>query len=1076
MSDSTPRPPSVAKDSHQGALAWMANNSVAANLLMIALLCGGIMMVPKIKQEVFPEVELDVLGIQVAYPGASPSEVEQGVILAIEEAVRGIDGLKEINSVANEGMATVSIELLLGTNKDRVLSDVKSAVDRISSFPKDVERPVISYPTNRAQVITLVLHGDVDEHLLRHTANETRDALLQRDGVTYAELSGARPLEISIDVPQRELRRHGLRLEQVASAVRQASVDVPGGGVKTTGGEVLLRTTEQRQQRDEFANIALRSAPDGTSLRIGDIATIHDGFQDNEREFRYNGKRAIAINVFRVDDSETPISVTDEVRAFIANYRDQLPEGIDIDTWLDSSEMYRGRVNLLLRNAAVGLTLVLLILGLFLEPKLAFWVTLGIPISFIGALVFMPASDVSINMISLFAFIVTLGMVVDDAIVVGEAVYKERQDGKAPLQAAINGVRSVAVPVTFSIVTTCIAFTPMLFVPGPAGKFFRVIPIVVILVLLISLVESLLVLPAHLASLKSSPQGLLGRLYRSQARFSHTFENFINQRYRPFVNTCIRARYITCAVGIALLIASIGLVAGGRVEFTFLPKIDGDIVTAKLEMPFGTAAHITQKHVRTLLDKAAEVDRSYSNKGDALVRGVFSKMGIIQIIDGGPSNTGANSGSHVAMAQIYLVGNEKRDISAGEFARQWRDKVGEIPGAETLSFEYSVGASAGAPINYRLRHPDPQELERAATEFAKILQNYEGVIDIDDGFAPGKEQLDFTLKPEARAFGLTESDLATQVRAAFFGIEAARQQRGRDEVRVYVRYPDEERRSLRSIEQMVLQTPSGTEIPLSQAAHIKRGRAFTEIKRTDGNRIVEVTANVDEQRANANVIAAKLTKEELPKLMQLFPGLTYSLGGEQKEQGETLQALGSGFAMALIAMFALLAVAFRSYIQPVIVMSAIPFGMVGALIGHVLMGYSLSLMSMMGLVALSGVVVNDSLILIVAINEYRREMPLVQAIIEGGCRRFRPILLTSLTTFFGLTPMILETSTQARFLIPMAISLGFGVLGATFITLILVPAGYSVIEDIKGLFVKSSSDAHPPASAAPFEGTPSPTA
>ncbi|MGB5696286.1 MAG: efflux RND transporter permease subunit [Polyangiales bacterium] len=1044
-----------------GPIPWMAKNGVAANVLMLVLIVGGLVTLASgIKQEVFPEVELDLVSISVSYPGASPAEVEQAVILAVEEAVRGIDGVKKVTSTAMEGVGTVNVELLLGADNDRALNDVKSAIDRITSFPEDVERPTVSLISNRQQVISLVLYGDVDEATLRAVAENSRRELLRDPRITYLELSGIRPLEISIEVPQAELRKYDLTLDEIAARVRAASVELPGGGVKTKGGEVLLRTTERRDRGTEFGDIALLSQPDGSQVRVRDIATVKDGFQEIDKEATYNGKRAVMINIYRVGN-ETPLTVAAAGKEYVQGLHDTLPDGLYAATWFDTAEMYEQRLSLLLSNARIGLVLVLLTLGLFLEARLAFWVTLGIPISFAGSLLFFPVTDISINMISLFAFIITLGMVVDDAIVVGEAIYKQRMDGKSRLRAAIDGTKEVAQPVIFAVLTSCVAFAPMLMVPGPMGKFFRVVPIVVISVLLISLVESLLILPAHL----SHPMPLWLRVLLSpylwfmrlvgKLDIPRRLQHHVQHTYIPILEKSLKWRYFTLTAGIAVLVVTMGYVAG-RIPFTFLPKVEGDMITAHLKMPVGTPVLETERLADQIAGAAQSIvdDEDATREGQTISRGLYEEVGAMSRLESGPEGAASTEGSHFATVMIYLVEAAKRGLTTQQFVQRWRDGIGEIPGAESLTFSYEVGVEPGKPIDIELIHDDVPTLEAAAERLASEIASYSGLRDIDSGVTKGKDQLDFRLTDAALAQGLTEFELARQVRAGFFGSEAVRQQRGRDEVRVYVRLPLEERRSLYNVEELVVRTPAGGEMPLAQAAIIDRGQAYSIIRRTGGRRNISVTADVANEDANANEIIAQIRQRELAQLLADIPGLAYSLGGEQERQAETMGALGMGFALALIVMFSMLAVVFRSYGQPILVMSAIPFGMVGAVWGHVAMGWflwdhvSLSLMSMMGVVALSGVVVNDSLVLIDAINRFRADgMGLWESVVSGAARRFRPILLTSLTTFFGLAPMILETSVQARFLVPMAVSLGFGVLVATMITLLIVPCSYIILED-----------------------------
>jgi multidrug efflux pump subunit AcrB len=1033
-----------------GPLAWMANNSVAANVLMIVLIVGGLLMASRVKQEVFPVFDLDLVLIQVPYPGASPAEVEQGVVLAVEEAVRGIDGVKEVRSTCSEGVAVVAVELMLGVNSSKALSDVKSAVDRISSFPVSSERPVISLAAFKGETISLVLHGDQSEATLRKMADRTRSDLLQSEKITTVELTGIRPLEISIDVPQEKLRRYGLTLEQISMAVRNASVEVPGGVLKTKSGEVLLRTTERRDSVRGFEDIVIRSKADGTVVQVRDVGNVSDGFREIDQMATFNGQRAVMIKVFRVGDQK-PLEIAEYVKKYAKDHEKDLPPGVHFSIWNDTAEIYGDRIDLLKRNAISGLILVILSLGLFLDIKLALWVTLGIPISFAGSMLFLPASSVSINMISLFAFIVTLGMVVDDAIVVGEAVYFRRSQGVPPLEAAIEGVKEVAVPVTFSVLTTCVAFAPMFFVPGPMGKFFVNIPVVVIGVLLISLVESLFILPAHLAHAKPfSETGFSGVVFRQQQRFSKIVEWFIEKTYRPVLNRAVHHRYITLAIAIAMLTITVGVIKGGRIKFSFIPAIEADYVVATLNMPFGTAAKDTEVVQKQLLKAADEVAKELI-KGKDNRRGTYALLGTTGAINrGGPAGAQNESGSHISEIGVNLGPAAERTYSAQEFTERWRKKVENIPGIESLTFLYATASGGGKPIDFELSHSNLHTLERAAKQLGDQIKEYPGVHDLDDGFSAGKEQLDITLRPEARSLGLSEAAVAGQVRNAFYGSEATRQQRGRDELRVYVRRPRSERESLQAVEQFLIRTPMGGEIALGDAAVIRHGRAYTEIQRVDGQRVVHVTGDVG-RTANATELTQSILSKEIPEINKAFPDLRVRLGGEQKSQKETVQALGIGFTFALLIMFAMMAIPFKSYIQPLIIMVAIPFGFVGAVIGHIIMGFDLSMISMMGLVALAGVAVNDSLVLVDSINEQRRQGESAwEAVIHAGTRRFRPILLTSLTTFFGLMPMMLEKSVQARFLIPMAISLGFGVMFATFITLLLVPSLYLILEDVSG--------------------------
>ena len=1032
-----------------GPVAWMAGHPVAANLLMVALLIGGVMSALRVRQEVFPSFSLDIVGISVPYPGASPEEVERGIITVIEDAVRGLDGVKKITSTASEGRGSVSVELQLTAAPDRVLQNVKNAVDRITTLPEDAERPTVSLLENRNRVVNLAVAGDFPAKVLRDTAERIRDELAIREGITLVQLGDAKPLEISIEIPEATLRSYDLTLGQVAAEIRRAAIDLPAGSLKTDAGEILFRTTERRDFGREFADIPIISRPDGSTVRLGEIAMIIDGFADLDLQPTLDGLPAATVDVYRVG-GETPISVSDEVKTYLEELRPELPAGMALEIIRDDSDSYRQRVDLLVRNAAIGLGLVLLMLGLFLEPRLAFWVTLGIPISILGSFLFLAQTDASINMISLFAFIVTLGIIVDDAVVVGENIFEKREAGMPALEAAIAGARQISGPVTFAVLTNMVAFAPMLFVPGASGKLFMQIPAVAISVFAVSLVESLFVLPAHLSH---APRATLFWKVLSipSTYFERWLHAFIRNVYRPVAMLATRNRYGTIAIGLSMLLIAIATLVSGRIPFTFLPKIDADFVRVNAVLPVGVPVERTiEVQDRLLAGLAKTIDES---GGVDVVENVYGVLG--GGIGGfGPVQQAGSNGSHLLGIQASLVTQDRRMVSAGDFSRRWRENTGRIAGLESISFRSETGRSSGAAIDVQLSHRDTTVLDLASIALAERLEEFAGVNDIDSGVSLGKTQFNLQITPEARSLGLTADELARQTRGYFYGVEALRQQRGRNEVRVMVRLPDSERSTLDTVERAVLRTPSGTEIPFSEAAEATEGRAYTSIKRTDGRRVNSVSADIDPEIANGNEITAVLDDSVLPRLQREFPGLTWTFEGEQNAQAESLQSLGTGFVAALFVIYALLAIPFRSWVQPLVVMVAIPFGIIGAVIGHMVMGYGFSIISIFGIVALSGVVVNDSLVLVVTINEMRRNRPelsLREMVVAAGARRFRPILLTSVTTFFGLMPMVLETSMQARFLIPMAISIAFGIIFATFIILLLVPAIYLAIEDGIGL-------------------------
>ena len=1045
------------------AIRWMAENHVAANLLMLVFIVGGLILGFSIKQEVFPDVTLDRVQVSVAYPGAGPEEVEEGVIYKIEENLTGVDGIKQVKSVAAEGYGVVTAEIMTDADIDLVLQDIKSEVDRITTFPKEAEKPVVSKMLNRREVISVVVFGKLPERSLRELVEQVRDELLLEPGITQVDLSGVRPYEISIEIDETNLRRYGLTFDMIAQRVRQASIDLPGGTIKTGSGEILVRTKERRYVGHEYASIVILTTVDGTEVTLGDIATIKDSFEETDQFGLFDGQPAAMAKVYRVADQK-PTEISDAVKRYVEAKRRQLPDSVGLATWNDNSELFKSRKDLLTRNALLGLVLVFITLGLFLEIRLALWVMLGIPISFCGALFFMPAIGVSINMISLFAFIMALGIVVDDAIVVGENVYEQRQSGKPYLQAAIDGATEVAQPVVFAILTSVTAFLPLLFTSGIMGKFILVIPAIVITVLLVSLVECLFILPAHLAigQRVKDPGRLLANLERNRQRFGRLLQRFIDGPYQKVLALCLEYRYMTVAIAIAvLLLAGVGLIGGGIVKFRFMPEVDADVIQVALELAPGSPVTLTEQVqdqvVKAGLEVVAEYDEA-SPDGVSVMRHVFANVGSA-VADRGPAGAFTSSGGNIASISMFLTPSEQRGVPANEIASRWRERVGTIVGVETLTFTSTL-IHLGANIDVQLAHNDFVVLDQAAERLKDIIATYPGTGDITDNYTLGKREVKVRLKPEARTLGITEEDLGRQLRGAFYGAEALRLQRGRNEVKVLVRYPEESRQHFWNLETMRIRVPGGGEIPLDRAATLVESRGFSKINRTDRKRVINVTATVDSHVANAEEIVAEIKATALPKLITDFPGLSYDLEGEDKNRRESMASMFNGFKLVLIVIFALLAIPFRSYSQPLLIMAAIPFGIVGAILGHFLMGYDLSILSMFGLVALTGVVVNDSLLMIDYVNRHRREgKTITEALLNAGRRRFRPILLTSLTTFFGLTPMILETSVQAQFLVPMAISLAFGILFATGITLLLIPTLYMVLEDGRNLLGLSPSHA-----------------
>ena len=1070
----------------RGPVAWMAGNSVAANVFMLVLLIGGLIYAFKIKKEFFPEFELDLVTVTVPYPGASPDEVEQGIVLAIEEVVRGLDGVEDVTSRAGEGVGNVTVELLRDADSKKALQDIKQEVDRIITFPEEAEEPQVTLLVAKRRVLSIVLYGDHDDSTLRALAEQTRERLLQQPEITQVELSGVRPLEVSVEVPMDTLRTYNLTLGQIARKIRETSLELPGGSVKTSAGEILVRVKERRDFGRDFAKIPIVSANDGTEVLLGDIAEIVDGFAETDEFATYNGKPAVMLDVYRVG-RQSVLEVAAAAHKFADEYAGQLPSatGLTIPAATDYSVMYRQRMDLLARNARLGLILVFVLLAIFLEARLAFWVTMGIPISFLGTFLFMPMFGVSLNMISMFAFLIALGIVVDDAIVVGENIYDYHQKGYSFPRAAVLGAREVAMPVTFSVLTNIVAFFPLMFVPGIMGKIFVVIPLVVISVFSISLIECLFILPAHLGHHKDRARRGIGRVvHRAQNGFSNWFSRSIRRYYGPLLNVALRHRYMTISIGLAVLIGTIGYVKSGRMGFEMFPRVESDTATVTAVLPYGTAVAKTKEVQARLLATAGEVIAA--NGGEKLVSGIFAQIGGSAGADRSIIRSGGGSSGNTVEISIHLaMPPESRPITTGRLTDLWRKRTGNIAGLESIFFQADKGGpGSGAALTVELSHGDIKTLQEAGESLAETLKTFPKASDVNDGFEEGKKQFDYTLRPEGRSVGLTTLDVASQVRHCFYGAEALRQQRGRNEIKIMVRLPESERVSQYTLEELLIRTPDGIHVPLDEVVNYKRDRAYTVITRRDGRRTISVTADVtprsragqilsslhDAKPGTISMLMSKLeagyrkffgyaappVKVTEPKaldvLVERYPGLTYSFEGKQADMKESMSALMGGFVVALFAIYAVLAIPFRSYIQPLIIMVSIPFGIVGAVIGHEIMGFSLSVMSMMGLVALAGVVVNDSLILIEYANRRHKEgLPAHEAVFEAGVRRFRPIMLTTLTTFGGLAPMIFETSRQAKFLIPMAISLGYGILFATAISLLLVPSLFLVVEDLRGL-------------------------
>ena len=1046
----------------KGIVAWFAGNHVAANLLMLFILLAGAVTGLTMKLEVFPETSLDRIHISMEYPGASPAEVEEAIIRRIEENVAGLAGIKRIDSEAREGFGSVSIEVMKDWDLKTLLDEVKAEIDRITTFPDEAEEPVIREMTRRTQVINVAVYGDAPESTIKRLTEKIKDDITNLPGITYADLSGVRKGEIHIEISEETLRRYGLTLGQVAEAVRHGSLDLPAGRVKTSGGEILVRTKGRRYHAADYQDIAVITRADGSKVTLGQIANLRDGFEDVDLSTQFQGKRSGVVEVYRVAD-QNALTVADTVKRYIEEVRPSLPAGVYCDFYRDRSRVLWSRIDLLSRNMAIGLILVSILLGMFLNLRLAFWVTLGIPISFAAGICVLPGFDVSINMISLFAFITVLGIVVDDAIIVGENIFRKQDEGLKGLDGAVQGAVEVGRPVIFAVLTTVAAFWPLLLGSGTMGKFMRNIPIVVIVVLLGSLVESLLILPAHLAR-SGHGAARVRKGPEKEKRMARWLRWVIKGPYARLVDFCVTWRYATVALGIAMLLLTVGIWKGGWIKYTMFPKVESDLLICSLALPAGTPVERTTEIVTHLEQSArkalAEMEKKRPKGAPPLLERSITIVGK-HSRGHGPAAKGPQIGGHLAQVKIELLEGAQRDVSANKLAALWREKAGVIPDAEALTFQSTL-FSAGNPVEVHLSLDDHHQLVAAADKLKDELRGYPGVFDVSDSFLPGKREMQLKLKLPARSLGLTLNDLARQVRHAFYGAEALRLQRDQDEVKVMVRYPESERKSLGDIEKMRIRMPDGSEVPFSQVAEVKMERGYASIEHAQRLRVIKVTADVDETVTNANELRMELESRFLPQLKNRYLGLRYSIEGEGKEQKESMADVKKGFIIALFAIYALLAVPFRSFTQPFIIMVAIPFGIIGAVFGHLIMGFNLSLMSMFGVVGLAGVVVNDSLVLIDATNRIRGQgLGAHDAITRAGAMRFRAIILTSLTTFAGLTPMLLERSLQAQFLIPMAISLGFGVLFGTGITLLLVPSLYMIMDDMHNLWASLKAKVAP---------------
>ena len=1035
------------KSSEKGIIAWFASNHVAANLLMWFIIVAGLISVFTIRKQTTPDFELNWIQVQVPYLGAAPQEVEEGVVIKVEEAIQDIQGIVEINSSANEGVGRVTIEVSRDSDINEILTEVKTRVDAISTFPALTEKPVIFKIEPDTPVIFVAIHGNIDDFSRKLYAQEVRNELLTMPEISKVDFYGDKAFEISIEVSEHILREYGLTMTEISTAIRASSLDLPGGTIKTSGGDILLRTEGQVYTGLEYGDLVLRTFSDGTRLTLGDIATIKDGFVESEGFGRFDGEPTATLNVL-ASGQQNELKTAAAVKEYVAKKKESLPAGIEMDLWVDRSHYLEGRLDTMTKNMWQGALLVFLLLSLFLRMKVASWVIIGIPITFLGAFALMPHGPwpVTMNMISLFGFIIVLGIVVDDAIIIGESVYtKIRADGHT-LDNVVKGARKVAVPATFGVLTTIAAFAPMLFVGGIVGPFFEALSMIVVLCLIFSLVESKLILPAHLVHAKIVPvdeddlfnpqrhiplrQRVPRFFQKIQRHTQHGLHRVIHDYYRPALEKVIDNRGIVVAMFAGVLIITIGLINSGLVRVVLFPEVPGDFIRMELEMESGTAPEVRNAALDRIEKAILDLNEEYIAENPDLDP-MISHIGSFTT-----SDTGA-----IAWTEMPMV--DDRPMQAEDVTALWRERVGEIPGVRELAFVDGDHFGGDSPLSFRLSGENFAELEAAADELVQKLVEYEGVFDVINSSNSGGEEIKLAIKPEAEALGLNLQSLGRQVRQAFYGEEAQRIQRGKDELRVMVRYPIEDRRSIADLENMMIRTPTGDEVPFGSVAEVSFGSSYSSITRLNRERTITVSADMDPEIVEPGEVIKEISDEFIPGLLARHAGVSYGLEGASQEEQEFIGNLTVASIAALFLIYALIAIPLHSYGQPLVIMSVIPFGLIGAVIGHIVMGKAISMFSLFGLVALAGVVVNDSLIMVDFVNRARAEgVPLRQAVIESGTQRFRAIILTSFTTAAGLMPIMLETSVQAQYMIPMAISLSFGIIFATAITLFLIPSLY----------------------------------
>ncbi len=1055
-------------------------NRVYANIMMLFFVICGAYALRSLPKETFPDIRMDTVRVTVLWPGADPAEVEEGISCKIEEAIEGVEGVKNYHTLSNEHMCTADVEVLEGYDIDKVKDDIRTAVDAITTMPPDAERPVVEEFLIRVQVMLLALTGpDLSDAELQDYAQKIKDEIIALPGISQVKLA-ERDREIIIEVSEEKLREYGITLEQVALAIKANSLNAPGGTIRTEGEHIRLRTLGRNYTAEDFANIVILARPEGYHITLDRIATVTDGFADTDIVTRFNGKNAVILHILKTDEEDT-IGIDRTLREYVERKNRELPEGMNLEPWARFAPLLKNRIDLLVRNGYSGLIVVFILLWLLLDIRLSFWVSINVPMAFAGTFIVMLYYDITVNMITMFGMVMVLGIVVDNSIVIGEAIYTARKRGLPPVKAAVEGVAEVGLPIIASTTTNMVSFIPLFFIPGFVGRLAGTLPIVTIAAFIFSLIECLLLFPAHMNHLPDmnvtdKSKNIVSRIGLAFHRYTnHGLVVFIEKQYEPFVWWTMRWRYVTASIALAVLLISWGLFSGGFVKVDFFPKIDGNSMAASVEFPSGTTMAVTTATVIRIEEAARRLAELYPvSVEEPMLHNVFSLTGA-HLDEKGQISLG----THYGTVRVELLDSVKRNIHITELMAAWEREIGEINGAISLTIRGDETTSPpGRPIDIWMKGRDLDQLGAAATELKEKLGTYEGLYQIKDDFRVGKKEINLKLKPEARALGLHVYDLAKQIFTGYFGEELMRVQRGDNNLRIRLRYPEQERTQVSDLEKMrvrvsmphkgVMTTtamneakmklgtglpdlpPKVQEVPLTSVADLEYKAGVTSIQRTNGQRRVAVSAEVDISRANANEIVAELKSGFLPQLVHKYPGISLSFEGDQQDFREALDYLAIAYPLALLGIFVLVAASFRSYIQTIVVMIAVPFGSAAALFGHLMFGYDISIMSILGFVALSGVVVNDGIVLVDCVNTYISEgESFYEAVRRAGARRFRAIFLTTATTVGGLAPLMLEKDTQAQMLIPMALAMSAGVAFSMLVSLLIVPCTLCIINDAR---------------------------